>query len=321
MVSASLFFFVGLAVLLASGELLVRSALAIAKRVKISPLAAGLTLTAIATSAPEAFVSVEAVLNNAPGIALGNVIGSNIANLLLVLGVPALLFSFSCHAPMVRRNALFAGAAVLLLFPLGWRSPLGVPEGAFLLMGAVFYLIYILHIARQRGIPPDALDISTAPTLYGKSTAFLLLIAAALGLHFGAEWLLEGAKGFASLLALPPAIIALSLIALGTSLPELAATLAAARKGHSELAVGNILGSNILNIFGILGLSALLGAIPIPAAFISFDMVILTAVTLGTLPFFLLRARIPRVVGGLFLFIYAAYLYSLIGFHGADFLP
>ncbi len=314
MAAASLTFLGGLAILLASGEMLVRATLNLAQKLQISPLAAGLTLTAIATSAPEAFVCIEATLNHQPDIAVGNIIGSNVANLLLVLGIPALLFSFPCNAPLVRRNALIGTAATITLFPLAIAGYVGKIAGAALIAAAILTLAATLQNAKRKGIAPQIAKSQTPATL-----AAALAIIAAIGLHFGAEWLIKGATLFAEILKLPPAVIALSLVALGTSLPELAASTSAARQGRADLALGNILGSNILNVFGILGLSALAGSLPVRPAFLAFDLWILLAATVATLPFFLTRRTIPRSAGALFLLAYGTYLASLPAWHGAEF--
>ncbi len=306
---AFFFFALGLGLLALSGAALVRSTAGLALHLGVRPIAIALTVTALATSAPEAIVCIEAALAGTPDLALGNVIGSNIANVFLVLGLPALLAPLACRGVMVRRNALLGLAAVGVLIVLFWRQEMiGRGVGAAFCLIAVFWMVLSLRAARKRGA--GAAGGAAAEPL---ALALAMLAASSFGLHFGAQWTIAGASGIARVLTLPEAVIGLSLLALGTSLPELATSLAAAAGRRGEIAIGNVLGSNILNIFGVLGLTALIAPLPAAGAFLDFDLWVMAGAALAILPFALARTSLPRVAGAGFAGLYGLYIAALYG--------
>ncbi|MBS8228704.1 calcium/sodium antiporter [Vannielia litorea] len=293
----------GLALLILGGELLLRGAIALSLRLGLSPLFIGLTVVGFGTSTPELFTSLQAAFSGAPDIALGNVIGSNIANALLILGAAALM------APMVvRRAALMRdGAAVLLAtlacVALALTGSFTRLSGVLLLAGLAAYLLYAW---KSDSAEPAEIDDSAT-----RLSPLAALALTALGIALtvlGARFLVSGAIGLASALGVSEAVIGLTIVAVGTSLPELVTSIMAARKGQPELALGNVLGSNLYNILGILGATALLSPAPLDAAAMIPDALVMLAATALMLTLATTGWRVTRTEGGLLLAPYAAYL-------------
>ncbi len=308
-------FAAGLAVLLVSGDILARMTLLLARRLGFAPITIALTITSLATSAPEALVCIEAAWRGAGDIALGNVVGSNIANVWLVLGAAALLAPLASDGLFVRRNAIFALLASLLAAALGWSGWLTRPAGGVLLVLALAYFAYALHLAQtQKTKDQNDGKVLPAGSLSLLFAAPLFLLAAA-GLHYGAGWTIDGALLLARALAVPDAVIALTLVALGTSLPELATSLAAARAGRSDIALGNVLGSNVMNVLLILPLALLASPLAAGAGFLLFDFPVMILASLSILPVLLLRGRFSRLWAGGFLLSYALYISLLSSWH------
>ncbi|MCO6382217.1 MAG: calcium/sodium antiporter [Vannielia sp.] len=295
----------GLALLILGGELLLRGAVALSLRLGLSPLFIGLTVVGFGTSTPELFTSLQATFSGAPDIALGNVIGSNIANALLILGAAALM------APMaVRRAALYRDGIAVMLATLactglaltGSFTPL---SGVLLLAGLAAYLL--LAWKTESAEAPEPLPQALPPL------AALALTAGGIALTLlGARFLVSGAVELATTLGVSEAVIGLTIVAVGTSLPELVTSIMAARKGQPELALGNVLGSNIYNILGILGATALLSPAPLDASAMVPDALAMLAATTLMLVLATTGWRITRTEGGLLLAPYAAYLIWLI---------
>jgi cation:H+ antiporter len=300
----------GLALLLAAGDILVRGAVALSLRLGVSALVIGLTVVAFGTSAPELLVSVQAALRGAPGIAVGNVVGSNIANILLVLGIPALIAAIDASKHDTRRSYVQMLAASLVLIVLCFMGPLGYWHAAVLLglLGVV-----LVDMVRSDGDGRiEAVDEIGAVTAHAPLWRPLGLVAIGLvGLPIGADLLIDGAIGIATRLGLSDAVIGLTLVAVGTSLPELATTVSAAFRDRADLAFGNVVGSNVFNILGILGITSLFGPVPIGPEFLTRDLWVMLAAALLLVPVVFLGWRITRAGGVLLLLAYGGYTYSL----------
>ncbi|WP_186396927.1 calcium/sodium antiporter [Stappia sp. TSB10GB4] len=282
----------GLALLFLGGDFLVRGAVVLAARLRISPLLIGLTVVGFGTSMPELLVSLNAALAGLPDIAIGNVVGSNTANILLILGLTLVVAPLSSRLPGLRRDllAMLASAALLaLIAPGGVLRPW---HGLLFLALLAAYLTYSAIRGRSQGATLP--DTGTALTLW----QMLGFIAAGLAaLVFGADFLVQGATSLAVRIGVPDAVIGLTIVAVGTSLPELATSVVAAMKRQPEIAVGNVVGSNIFNILGILGVTAALAPIPVAPQMARFDIPVMLAVTLVIAALLAVAPRVPRLVG------------------------
>lgn len=303
---------IGVALLSVGGEVLIRGSLAAARRLKISPLLSGLVIVGFGTSAPELVVSVDAAINAQPDIAIGNVVGSNIGNILLILGVCALITPLAVKPLVLRRDAVTVVASSILFIVLVGGSALGKGDAAILLMALGAYLIWAYWSERFHAAPSaelhkaEAEELSTVPksilwTIIAVITGLLLLIG-------GSQVLLIGAVGMAKYFGVSEAVIGLTLVAVGTSLPELSISVIAALRRHADVAVGNVLGSNIFNLLGVLGVSALLQPLPVHARVLQFDQWVMLGTSLLLLLLLYTGRRLSRFEGGLLLFGYMAYI-------------
>jgi cation:H+ antiporter len=300
----------GLVLLVAGGESLVRGASGLAARLGLPSLLIGLVVVGFGTSMPELTTSITAALENAPDIAVGNVIGSNIANILLILGLAALVRPLAVDPGPFRRDG--TALALSALLGAGLIAFFGLERwgGTILLAGLVTYLAISWHTGRQDAAA--ATDIGPAAVPAGRLGIDLTFLAAGFAGVIGGAWLLvEGAVAAASALGVSQAVIGLTIVAVGTSLPELATSLSAARRGEGEIAFGNIVGSNIFNILGILGITALISPIHVTGSLAGFDLVVMLAVTLLMLAIVIRQRRIGRLAGLVFLLLYAAYIASM----------
>lgn len=298
----------GLALLVAGAELLVRGAARLAAAVGLSPMVIGLTVVAWGTSAPEAAVTVEAALKGHASVALGNVLGSNIANILLILGSSAAL-----AAVMVTRQTLLIDAPVMaiaagVVHVLAIDGHIGRWDGALLFLGMIVYTTLALWQGRRVGAEVDVPLGGPGPL-----AAAGLAIAGLVLLLFGAERLVESAVTIAKQLGMSDLLVGLTIVAIGTSLPELATSVIAALRGQREIAVGNVVGSNIANLLLVLALAGLLsGDVAVPRAAIWFDLPVMTAVSFAVWVVLLTGRQVSRVEGFLLLAYYAAYLLYLV---------
>jgi cation:H+ antiporter len=316
-------FLLGLGALVLGAELLVRGASRLALAFGISPLVVGLTVVAFGTSAPEMAVSVQSAWSGQVDIALGNVVGSNIFNVLFILGLSALIVPLVVHQQVIRQEVPVMIGVSLLLWALAADGGIGRWEG-FLLAGLVAgYTVVLIRQSRRESAAVRAkVEAEYAEALDGAGSAWrdhwgvqLLLILAGLALLvLGAGWLVEAAEGFARELGVSEMVIGLTIVAAGTSLPEVATSIMAAIRGERDIAVGNVVGSNIFNILAVLGLSASLAPadLAVAPALLAFDLPIMVAVALACLPVFFTGNRIARWEGALFLGLYAAYTAYLI---------
>ena len=304
--------FGGFVYLLMGGDLLVRGALGLARESKIPPMIVGLTVVAMGTSAPELMVSTMSALSGFPGIAVGNVVGSNVANVLLVLGVPVLIHPIVCDQEGLGKQAsLMVAVSVLFLLMCAFGSITFF--GGVLL---VFLLVVFLILAtRGTALLPiedaeEELDRVLGLPSY-KSSISLFIVLGAVMLPLGADLVVDGAAGLAAGWGVSEAVIGLSLIALGTSLPELSTTVIAALHKSSDVAIGNVIGSNMFNILAILGITALLTEIPVDPMFLRFDLWVMFACTVMLWLFVLTKTTIRKPAGVLFLAGYLGYMYTL----------
>ena len=300
----------GLILLLIAGDLLVRGAIALATRLGIPPLIIGLTIVSFGTSAPELIISLKAAFNGAAGIAIGNVVGSNITNVLLVLGIPALIRVTQCAENGTRSSTVFMMAVSIIFIALCWQGVLGLTAGIILLALLAFFLSWTVWTSRkQKGEPCDLLDdgmLEEAPSNLG--LALLFIVIGIIGLPLGGHLTIEGATVIARSWGVSETAIGLTVVALGTSLPELVTTLVAAIRNHSAVAIGNVVGSNIFNILAIMGLTATIIPIPVPAEIVGFDLWVMLASSALMLPVALWRMRITRIRGVAMLVAYVAYI-------------
>jgi cation:H+ antiporter len=315
----------GFALLLGGAELLVRGAARLATDLGISPLVVGLTVVAFGTSAPELAVSVLSAWNGQGGIALGNVVGSNIANILLILGLSALAAPLVVARQVVRLEVpIMIGVSVLLvLFALDGR--IAGWEGLLLFAGVVTYTTWTVLRSRREGLADGGeVDVPEGRGHSRRSTQLLQILGGLLLLGLGSKWLVDGAVVIARHFGVSDLVIGLTVVAVGTSLPELATSILASLRGQRDIAVGNVVGSNIFNILSVLGLSAAIvpGGVPVPLAALTFDLPVMLVVAVACLPIVLTGHRIERWEGGLFFGYYVIYtLYLVLTAAEHDSLP
>jgi len=310
----------GLVLLVAGAEVLVRGAAKLAAQFGISPLVIGLTVVAFGTSAPETAVSVQASLNGSGDIAIGNVVGSNIANVLLILGMTALVAPLVVSRQLIRLDVPIMIGASLVTFGLAWDGELSRIDGALLFTAVVAYTLFlIISSRREKAAEVDdefakefGLDEPAKPHA-GLINAGLVIAGLVL-LVVGSNFLVEGAVALARALGLSELVIGLTVIAIGTSLPELATSIMAAFRGERDIAVGNIVGSNIFNLLCVLGLASLVSpqAIGVSSNALAFDFPVMIAVAVACLPIFFAGYCIKRWEGALFLAYYVAYTLYLV---------
>ena len=300
---------VGLVILLLAGDVLVRGAVALSLRLGIPVLIVSLTVVSFGTSAPELLISIQAALDGVPGIAVGNVVGSNIANVLMVLGVPALIASMNPGNCDCARSYYQMLAASVVLIALCFFGPLHFWQAAVLLV--LFGLMLTdMFIQGRNGDEELPEEFETSPGMpVWKMSA--LIIAGLIGLPVGAQLLIDGAVGVSRTLGVSEEVIGLTMVAIGTSLPELATTTMAAIRRQADVAIGNVIGSNLFNILGILGVASLFGPIPIDPAFLTRDLWVMLACALVLAPFVLGGWRIGKRWGVAFLALYAIYIFAL----------
>lgn len=307
----------GLVILLLAGDALVRGAVNLALRLGVPALLVSLTVVAFGTSAPELLVSVSAVLDDAPGLALGNVVGSNIANILLVLGVPAILSGIDAGASDTRRTYVIMIAGSVLFIALAMTGVFALWQGLVLLAGLALMLTDAGRSARQHRADSAALPPEVEPpegaddAMPGWKVAVYLLLGL-IGLPLGAQILIDAAIGIATALEVPETVIGLTLVAIGTSLPELATSVMAALRRQADVALGNVIGSNVFNLLAIIGIASLVGPIPVDPQMLRLDLWVMLGTSLLLGPFVLRGLVIGRLWGGVFLGAYALYLLAVV---------
>ena len=311
----------GLILLVFAGDKLVDGSVAIAERLNISKLVIGITVVSFGTSAPELVVGIDAALSGAAEMALGNIVGSNIANVLLVLGIPALLYPFVCDDKDILYSLGFMMLATLLFVLLAFFGPLSIWQGLIMISLLTLFLYYSVRRARsnatilkhETSLAERALeDLDThLEKKTSLSKAVFITIVGLAGLVFGAHILVDGAVIIARTFNISEAVIGLTIIAIGTSLPELVTSLIAARNQHGDVAMGNIIGSNLFNILAIMGITSLVAEISIPDQFFRIDFPIMIATSAILIPIAMGKIKINRPLGAAFSIIYVLYLLFL----------
>ena len=303
------FILLGFAALFVSGKYLVIGGVQIARFFKIPTLVIGLTIVALGTSAPELLVSLKAVLSGHPDIAIGNIIGSNISNITLVLGIAVVIYPISVTRHMMYIDWVVMFLISILFVAFGYFGIITRLEGIVFLLIIIIYTFISIRQGRknkeeQEFLPPDI------KWYY----ALLLVIASSVGLMFGAEWLIKGASNFARTLGVSERIISVSMIAIGTSVPEMTTSIIAAVKKESDISIGNIVGSNIFNIAAILGITAAAHPISVNRNFIYHDSLWMIGISLLLFIFFAFigKQKVKRIEGVLLLIAYCAYIYFLL---------
>lgn len=312
----------GLLLLVAGAEVFVGGASALARGLGVSALVVGLLVVSVGTSSPELLVNLTAQLRGVPEMAMGNAVGSNIANLALVLGLAALFWPVTVHSQLLRREYPLLLGVTLIFAAMCLDGSLGRLEGLLLVAGLIGYLGWSLRGTRDSR--EDTLvteSAAEAPPQLSVPWASLWLVLGLAALVGGSWLLVTGAKEVALELGLSPLVIGLTVVALGTSLPELATSLAAAAKGESDLAVGNVVGSCLFNLLGVLGVPALFGALPAGSELLYRDLPVMLGLILILAPFFLIGGRgairIDRWEGALLALFYPVYVAWTVGAFGS----
>jgi len=311
----------GLVVLIIAGDILVRGSVGVAQRLGIPNLVIGLTIVAFGTSAPELVISLQAALEDAGGIAIGNVIGSNIANVLLVLGMPALIAATPCGEDGATRNSVFMVAVTCVFIALCFYSPMGWVAAAILLSLLALFLgnsarVALAHRKDQKASNGDGgeeagsellEDVDGVPDAIWIALVYIGL--GLIGLPLGAHFTIEGATEIALDWGVSDAVIALTVIALGTSLPELATTVMAAIRQHGAVAIGNVIGSNIFNLLAIIGITTAVIPINVPAEVLVLDIWVMLACAVLLLGLAAFRVTLNKIAGFAFVTAYCLYIY------------
>lgn len=301
----------GFVILLVAGDALVRGAVGLSLKLGIPALVVSLTVVAFGTSAPELLISIKAALDDAVGLALGNVVGSNIANILLVLGLPALLFGISTQDASCKQNYIYMILASVVFVIMGLLGPYTYLSGMMmLLMLAVILFQTYKHAKNSRAsFLTETEGISHSGGVWWK--IIIMLAIGVAGLPLGANLLVEGAVNIAQRAGVDDAVIGLTMVAIGTSLPELATTVMAAYRKEADVAIGNVIGSNIFNLLGVIGVTSLIATLPVSQAFVAFDFWVMLAASLVLFPFIWFKINLGKIYGALFLAVYIAYIWSL----------
>jgi cation:H+ antiporter len=312
----------GFALLMVGGEVLVKGSVDAAKKLGVSPLVIGLTLVGFGTSAPELVTSVKATWAGSPGIAVGNFVGSNIANVLLVLGLPAIIAPIASTSTGIRRNALIALAFTGLFIALCWDGGLGLMDGVILSVGIIGYIGFLALTAKTHRDDPmiaELTDIDQMEGLPSKAPMVaLFLLGGLVMLPVGAKLIVDGGVGIAELFNVSDAVIGLTILAFGTSLPELATAFVAAMRKQGGMAIGNVVGSNIFNICAVGGITGVAASVatgapaPVEAEFLQFDFWIMAAAALAVLAYAVLRRPIGRMSGVAMSLAYVGYIAILL---------
>jgi len=312
----ALLFVAGLVLLVAGGELLVRGASSLAARLGIPPLIIGLTVVAFGTSSPELAVSVQAGLTGQADIAVGNIVGSNIFNVLFILGLSALVVPLVVSEQLVRLDVpVMVAVSVLFLF-MASSGAITQAEALVLVLVLLGYLAMQVVLSRRApsAAPPDAPPDAGGTAAGSVLLTILLMVAGLALLMLGSRWLVQSAVAIATLFGVPQLVIGLTVVAAGTSMPEVATSVVAGLRGQRDIAVGNVIGSNIFNILAVVGFAGLVtpGGIAVSPGALAIDIPVMVAVAVLCLPIFISRFSITRGEGSLLLGYYALYTTWLV---------
>lgn len=311
--SAMSLFIIGLAGLIIGGEFLVRGAVSAAKSFGISPMVIGLTLVGFGTSTPELVTSLQAALAGSPGIAIGNVVGSNTSNVLLILGLAAIFAPIAVNPAAFKRDGSVMVLAAVLCLVVVLIGEVGRLAGLLFIIILIGYLTFTLVTERRATATPAAVvfeaeaDAVLGPD-YNLRTSLAIAAVGLVATILGARFMVSGAVSLAQAAGISETVIGLTIVAIGTSMPELVTSIIAVRKGQGDMALGNVLGSNIFNILGILGITAIIEPMRIPSEIVQFDIWVMLAATLLLVTFARTGWRIGRREGGIMVASYFAYL-------------
>jgi cation:H+ antiporter len=327
MLMQALMFVFGLVALVIGAEVMVRGASRLAVSWGISPLVVGLTVVAFGTSAPEMAVSVDAALSGSSDLAIGNVVGSNIANVLLILGISALVAPLLVAEQIIRQEIPVMIGASLLVLVLALDGSIGGIEAALLVVLVIAYTVFLVVQSRRASQATSdefSTEIPTSQWDRHWGVQMVLVLGGLALLVLGADWLVGAAVVFAKMMGVSDLVIGLTVVAVGTSMPEIATSLIAALRGQRDIAVGNVVGSNIFNLLAVLGAAGMVSAsgLSVPEAARNFDLWVMLAVAFACLPILLTGREIARWEGAVFLGYYAAYvLYLVLAAQQHDSLP
>jgi cation:H+ antiporter len=317
MLQHALMFALGLTILVVGADLMVRGASRLAVSFGVSPLVVGLTVVAFGTSAPEMAVSVGSALAGTPDLAIGNVVGSNIANVLLILGISALITPLLVDTQIIRQEIPIMIGASALLVVMGLDGNIGMIEAATLFGLVIAYTVFLIMQSRraEKGAQ-DEFESEIPRSNWDRhwSVQLALIVVGLVLLVQGADWLVDAAVSVARVFGISDLVIGLTVVAIGTSMPEIATSIVAALRGERDIAVGNVVGSNVFNILAVLGVTGLVsnGSLPVSEAARNFDLWVMLAVAFACLPIMISGREIARWEGGLFLAYYATYTAWLI---------
>ena len=309
---------VGLALLIFGGDFLVKGAVGLALSKNISPLIIGMTIVSFGTSAPEMLVCINAALQ--PGdanlMSMGNIIGSNIANLSLVLGSTALVASIPVEKPSINQDWPILFVSSLIFIAFSWDLQVVWWEGIILFIGVIVFTLFMIWKNKNKGnvavdLPVEDLPkLSNTKKVWFKNIGFLAL--GIVGLFYGAEWLLSSATNIALAFGVSPYIIGVTILAVGTSIPELTTSVIAAYKKETEIALGNLIGSNIFNILAVVGLTSIISPMKLTQSAFNYDMMWMLAIAVLIFPFMIWKKLIQRWMGLILVLVYSCYVYFLI---------
>ena len=300
----------GFVLLLFGAEYLVRGAVSLARRLNVSPMLIGMTIVAYGTTAPELVVSLEAALGGRPGIAVGNVVGSNIANILLILGTSAVIFPIAIKPGAIYRDSAVMLGSALLFVALALSGMIDRWQGILMFAALIVFSLYAYMSESRRGLAESSADDLAEEFAEGPKSVWLTLLAivgSIAAVLIGARLLVTGAVTTAQYLGVGEEVIGLTVVAVGTSLPEFATAVVAAIRRHSAVAVGNIIGANIYNLLAIMGLVAAVKPIPIPPQILQFDLWFMLAVTVALLASLIFRNGLSRGLAAIFVAVFCAY--------------
>jgi len=303
----------GFVLLFLGGESLLRGAVGLARRLDVSTLFIGVVVVGFGTSAPEFLVCLEAALRGQHDITVGNIVGSNIANIMLILGMAAMIHPVVSRPSVLRRDGFAMLAASVLLVGLAYLGGVDRWVALPMLAALIAFIGYCIRCERNGSVAAyeeEVSDLSRLPSNGG--VAVLIVLIGVVGLVAGARMLVSGATGIAEAAGVPEAVIGVTLVAVGTSLPELATVIVAAWRKHGDVALGNVLGSNVFNVFGMLGLTALVEPVSISPAFLRLDLWVMLGVSLLLMVFMRTGYRVNRAESCVLIVGYAAYVWLLI---------
>jgi len=312
MLLSSLFLIGGFLLLILSGDFLVKGAVSIALKFKLSSLVIGMTIVSFGTSAPELLVSIDAALSGFPDITIGAIVGSNISNIALILGLTAIIFPIAVKRATIRTDWPMMMFSTLLFIAFVLDGELSATEGLILFTALIIFIVWLITNSRKNhALPAAAEEVDESAKKIPIWKAVFLIGLGALGLVFGADLMLEGAVDIARKFDVTERVIGLTIVAFGTSLPELITSCVAAYRKEADISIGNLIGSNIFNLLAILGVTAMIYPIPVSSSIINYDNYVLVAISALIFPLIYFGKKVSRIKGVFLVLFYIIYIYSL----------